>query len=148
MTRIFHSEFVVPESVVDTNNHVNNVAYVQWMQDVAIAHSTQVGGTQATQAVGATWVARSHHILYLRPAFAGETIRLSTWIASAQRARSRRKYQFFRVDDETVIATGETEWVFVDAQTGRPKSIPEQVASCYEVVADDPMAASPSTPIS
>jgi len=48
------------------------------MQDAAIAHATSVGGTAATQAVGATGVARSHHIVYLRPAFAGDRLRLLT----------------------------------------------------------------------
>ena len=49
--------FTVPESVVDQNGHVNNVAYVQWMQDVAVQHADAVGGTRATHAVGATGVA-------------------------------------------------------------------------------------------
>jgi len=134
MAPIFHHDLVVLEDVLDENRHVNNVAYVQWMQDVAIAHATSVGGTAATQAVEATWVARSHHIVYLRPAFAGDRIRLMTWISTFRKARSLRKYQFLRLDDDVVLATGETEWVFVDMATGRPRSIPPAVASCFELV--------------
>ena len=36
---LFRYRFVVPDEAVDGNRHVNNVAYVQWMQDVAIRHS-------------------------------------------------------------------------------------------------------------
>jgi acyl-CoA thioester hydrolase len=140
MSPIFHHEFTVPAEVVDGNNHVNNVAYVQWMQDIAIAHSHQVGGTAQTHLVGATWVARSHQITYLRPAFEGDRLRLLTWVTNFRKARSTRKYKFLRLGDSTVIAMGETEWVFVDAETGRPRSVPETVAGCFELVspADEP----------
>ena len=43
----YRHEFTVPESAVDQNGHVNNVVYVQWMQDVAVLHSDAVGGTRA-----------------------------------------------------------------------------------------------------
>jgi len=140
MKNIFHQEFIVPAEVVDLNHHVNNVTYVQWMQDVAVAHSRSAQGTAATQKVGATWVARSHQITYLRPAFEGDRIRLLTWISTLRKASSTRKYKFLRLDDNAVLATGETEWVFVDVSTGRPRSIPAVVANCFELVppADEP----------
>lgn len=134
MAAVYEYELVVGDSVIDENRHINNVAYVQWMQDVAIAHSNSVGGTQATQAVGATWVARSHHIEYLRPGFAGERLRILTWIADLRKARSRRKYKFLRPADNTVLAVGETDWVFIDAKTGRPRSVPPTVSDCYQIL--------------
>ncbi|WP_035985490.1 acyl-CoA thioesterase [Leptolyngbya sp. KIOST-1] len=134
MKPFYHQEFVVPRAVVDDNGHVNNVAYVQWMQDVAIAHATDVGCTAQTQALGATWVARSHQITYLRPAFAGDRLRLITWVATLRKARSTRHYKFLRPSDDTVLATGATEWVFVDAITHRPRTIPLSVSGCFELV--------------
>src|SRR5438034_4457466 len=73
MNPIYRFDLKVPAEVVDGNGHVNNVAYVQWMQDAAISHSRASGCTRATEAIGATWVARTHHVEYLRPAFAGDT---------------------------------------------------------------------------
>jgi acyl-CoA thioester hydrolase len=140
MGQIYQQDIEVTAAVVDGNHHVNNVAYVQWMQDVAIAHATSVGGTAATQAVGATWVARSHQITYLKPAYEGDRLRLLTWISNLRKARSLRKYKFLRLDDDTTIATGSTEWVFVDRQTGRPKSVPESVITCFDIL---PEAAEP-----
>ncbi|HEY9880769.1 MAG TPA: thioesterase family protein [Leptolyngbyaceae cyanobacterium] len=134
MAPVFEYELVVPATVIDTNDHVNNVAYVQWMQDVAIAHSDSVSGTQATQAVGATWVARSHKIEYLRPSFLGDRLCILTWISDLRKARSKRKYRFLRAEDGLVLATGETDWVFVDMVTGRPRSVPESVSICYELL--------------
>ena len=54
----YRHKFTVPESAMDGNGHVNNVVYVQWMQDVAILHSDAVGGTEAALAAGGSgWFA-------------------------------------------------------------------------------------------
>lgn len=134
---VFRHRFTVPESALDQNGHVNNVVYVQWMQDIAIRHAESVDGTRIVQALGATWVVRSHNIEYLVPAFAGDPIVALTWVVDFRRARSRRRYQFVREHDNTLLARGETEWVFVDAASGRPRIIPPEVASVFPLPADD-----------
>lgn len=135
--RVYRHEFDVPDTAIDGNGHVNNVQYVQWMQDAAVLHSDAVGCTEATHAIGATWVARSHWIEYLRPAFVGDRIAVLTWVANFRRVRSLRQYRFVRIADEAVLAEGETDWVFVDASSGRPRPIPAAVTSLFEVVASD-----------
>lgn len=131
---LFRHRFAVLDDVIDRNGHVNNVVYVQWMQDVAILHSESVGGMEAARAEGCIWVARSHHIEYRSPAFAGDEIEAATWVADFRHARSRRHYEFTRIADRKLLARGETEWVLVAADTGRPRAIPERVSGCYTVV--------------
>ena len=128
---IHRHTFAVTPDTVDVNGHVNNVVYVQWMQDAAVRHSDAAGCTAATHAIGATWVVRSHHVDYLRPAFAGDVVEVHTWVVDFGRARSMRRYKFIRLSDRTVLARGETDWVFVDAATGRPRPIPEDVRSKF-----------------
>ena len=96
INRIYRYDFTVPESTVDMNGHVNNVVYVQWMQDVAVSHSDSVGGTKAMHEAGGTWVVHSHKIEYLSPAFADEELFALTWVASFKRVRSVRRHKFFR----------------------------------------------------
>ena len=67
---IFRDEFVVPSDVIDANGHVNNVVFVQWMQDAATRHFKLAGCAEAMFEANATWVVRSHTIEYLVPAFA------------------------------------------------------------------------------
>ena len=134
MSAIYRHEFTVPATAVDGNGHVNNVEYVRWMQEVAVMHSDSVGCTQATQEAGATWVARSHHLEYLRPAFTGDPVAALTWVTDFRRVQSLRKYKFIRTTDNVVIAEGETNWVFVNAKTGRPQSIPTTVSAAFELV--------------
>lgn len=132
ITPIYSKIVTIPPSVIDENGHVNNVAYVQWMQDIAIEHYESIGGTSPMQKVGATWVARSHLIEYLLPAFAGEEIEIRTWIENVRRVRSLRRYEFVRITDSRLIVRGETDWVFVDAATGSPRAIPEEVMKVFQ----------------
>ena len=138
MEPVYRYEIIVPAEVVDGNRHVNNVAYVQWMQDAALKHSAATGCTRMTEAVGATWVARMHRIEYLSPAFAGDAITVLTWVADFRKVRSLRRYKFVRAADQKVIAQGETDWVFIDVSTGRPRGIPGEIASLFELVPDGP----------
>ena len=124
---VYRHRFTVPDSAVDQNGHVNNVVYVQWMQDVAVLHYEAAGGTQAMEDAGATWVARSHHIEYLKPVYAGEDVIALTWVESLRRVRSLRCYQFRRQSDDVLLAKGETDWVFVDIATGRPKAVTDDI---------------------
>jgi acyl-CoA thioester hydrolase len=136
MPNAFEFEIDVDASLIDANGHVNNVEFVRWMQDAATRHADATGCTAATAAAGATWVARSHHVEYLRPAFAGDRVRVQTWVADCRRAFSTRRYRFTRPSDGTKLARGETDWVFVDAATGRPRSIPEPIKAMFELPAE------------
>ena len=133
---IFRHEFTVSAEATDQNGHVNNVVYVQWMQDVAVMHSEATGGTHAMQAAGASWVVRSHKIEYLSPAYAGDRIEALTWVVDFRRIRSTRRYKFVRISDQKVLAQGETDWVFVDATTGRPRKITMDVSDAFTPLSD------------
>ena len=127
MEAIYRHEIQVTGEMVDRNGHVNNVAYVQWLQDAAVAHARASGCTALTTKLGATWVVRTHHIEYLRPVFAGDSIMVLTWVSNFRKVRSLRKYKLIRAGDQAVVAEAETDWVLVDAATGRPRAIPEEV---------------------
>ena len=135
---VYPFEFTIPEDAVDENGHVNNVNFVQWMQDAAVRHYEAMRGRQITIDLGATWVVRSHKVEYLRPAFAGERIRVLTWVVNMRRVRSLRRYQFFRVEDKQLLVRGETDWVFVDASNGSIRAIPPEVADLFTLVPDEP----------
>ena len=75
---IYHYVIKISADSIDGNGHVNNVIYVQWMQDAAVRHFEALGGTPLMLEAAATWVVRSHHIGYVGPAFAGEEIEVRT----------------------------------------------------------------------
>jgi acyl-CoA thioester hydrolase len=130
LSLIYSKTIVIPQAVIDENGHVNNVAYVQWMQDIAVEHYASIGGIEA-QGSEATWVIREHRIEYFLPAFVDEEIEIKTWVESIRRVRSLRKYEFIRRSDEKVLVKGETDWVFVDIKTGAPRGIPQEVINVF-----------------
>ncbi len=134
---IHREEFTVPQEAVDGNGHVNNVVYVQWMQDVAIQHTEASGAKQATRAARGAWFVRSHRIEYLSPAFAGDRIAVATWVVNFRRIRSLRRYKFTNAATGKVLATGETDWVFIDSESGRPRAIPDSVKQCFPVLPEN-----------
>jgi acyl-CoA thioester hydrolase len=134
VSQIYRHELTVSEDTIDENGHVNNVEYLRWMLDAAVLHSGSLGCTDAIKALGMTWVVRTHRIEYLRPAFAGEKIVVLTWVSNFRRVRSLRKYKVVRVKDKAVLAEGETDWVFVNAKTGKLRSIPKEVLALFEVL--------------
>lgn len=138
MPRILIHRLAVPHDVIDVNGHVNNLAYLRWMQEVAIQHSTEQGWPlERYQAAGTGWVVRSHFIEYLAPAFAGESLSILTWVAGFKRHSSPRRYLFWRSRDRQLVARAETMWIFVNARTGRPERVPPEVEQAFEVVPDE-----------
>ncbi|MBK8616214.1 MAG: acyl-CoA thioesterase [Anaerolineales bacterium] len=122
--------FIISHNVIDENGHVNNVAYVQWMQDIAVEHYASIGGIQA-QGPNSTWVIREHRIEYLLPAFEGQEVEVCTWVENIRKVRSLRKYEFVRKADGRLLVRGESDWVFVDINTGSPQAIPEKVSQIF-----------------
>jgi acyl-CoA thioester hydrolase len=132
LSPVYSKTIVIPQTSIDENGHVNNVAYVQWMQDIAVEHYASIGGIEA-QGPDSTWVIREHRIEYFLPAFAGEEIEIKTWIENVRRVRSLRKYEFIRTADSKILVKGETDWVFVDVKTGSPRAIPTEVTNVFSV---------------
>jgi acyl-CoA thioester hydrolase len=136
MDPVFRMELVVPAEAEDANHHVTNLAYLGWMVDAAVEHSYSTGCTRLTKAAGATWVVRTHRIEYFSPAFAGDALVVLTWVADFRKVRSLRRYKIVRKSDDTLLAEGETDWVFVNAATNRPRAIPQEIAAVFGLKPD------------
>ncbi|HEX3344508.1 MAG TPA: acyl-CoA thioesterase, partial [Polyangiaceae bacterium] len=81
----------VADEDIDVLGHASNIAFVRWIQDVAIAHSTSVGlGLEAYQRLGGVFVVVRHEIDYVRSALRGEAIEARTWISSVMAAKCHR----------------------------------------------------------
>jgi acyl-CoA thioester hydrolase len=131
---LFTKTFSIPEDAIDELGHVGNLKYIAWMQQIAIQHSAAQGWpVERYLQSGAVWVVRSHFITYIRPAFEGETITLQTWVAEIKQRSSLRRYLVLRSNDQSVLVEGETNWVYVDRQSGRPLRIPIDLRAAFDV---------------
>jgi acyl-CoA thioester hydrolase len=137
MPAIFEHSLTVRAEEIDRLGHVNNLAYMAWMIDAAVAHSAAQGWTgERYEQLGAVWVVRSHEITYVEPAYAGEAIVVRTWVADMTKVSSTRRYRILRATDEQLLAKAATRWAFVDRETGTLRRIPEEVWKAFELVAD------------
>lgn len=132
----YRYELVVPEEALDDNEHVNNVVYLEWIQDAAIRHAEASGAARMTRAAEAVWVVVEHRIRYVRPALLGDLVEVRTWVENIRRALSMRRTEIVRLggagrDAGEKLAEGWTDWAFVDVVSGRPKRIPLDVAELF-----------------
>jgi len=122
---------VGPEHI-DPQGHASNVAFLDWMNRGAIAHSTVLGfDAAAYRRLGAMFVVRRHEIDYLRPARAEDELLCATWIATMDKATAERRHEIVRASDGVLIARGLNLWAFIDATTGRPRRIHDEVRAAF-----------------
>ncbi|APW59273.1 acyl-CoA thioesterase [Paludisphaera borealis] len=133
-SKIFEHAFRVRTEDIDGQGHVNNVVYVRYAQDVAVAHWK----TAVPQSFRETlsWVTRRHEIDYLRPAFLNDDLIARTWIESVSGASMERRIDIVRPADDTLLTRVKTVWVAVDPQTHRPKRIDDRLKALF--LADAP----------
>ena len=115
----------VGESDLDEVGHVNNVVYVQWVQDAAAGHWRHAA--TAEQLEGIVWVAVRHEIDYEAPSFAGDELVARTWVEAWSGATSERHTEIERVSDGVLLARARTIWCAVDPASGRPMRVRPEV---------------------
>ncbi len=103
---------------IDEMEHVNNVVYLRWVQEVAVAH--WYAAATEEQKVALLWVVARHEIDYLRPAMPGEELVLRTWVGEAAGRHFTRHTEIRRVSDGKALARARSQWVPVDTETKRP----------------------------
>lgn len=134
MPAIYEHEHAVRPDEVDLFGHVNNLAYVRWLQDAAVRHSAAMGWPmERYRAENHGWVVRSHFVEYKQPAFADQTIVVRTWVADMQRVTSLRKYEIVRPADSALLVRAETNWAFVRMSDLKLTRIPEAVRESFEL---------------
>ena len=140
---VFEFRHLVEHREIDGLGHVNNVEYLRWMQDAAVAHSSAQGWPQqAYLSLGFGWVARTHTIEYLSPAFQGDEIVVRTWVADMKRVTSLRRYEILRTADLKSLAVASTNWAFVNFATNQLSRVPPEVLQAFELVPDSPASGS------
>ena len=122
----------VREEHIDLMRHVNNVHYLQWLEDVAWDHSIALGMTPEDYArLGHGMVVRRHELDYIVPALLGDRVLLGTWIVALDRLSLHRRYQFVRAGDGETLFRGATHFVCVNIASGRVRRMPEEFSSTY-----------------
>jgi acyl-CoA thioester hydrolase len=126
--KVYINNIQVRESEIDELNHVNNVVYLQWVNDVSALHWDSLSNDEIN--LKYIWVAVRHEIDYLKPAFLNEKIIIKTWIATLEGVKSVRKVEIYK--GEELLAKSKTTWVLLDAKTQKITRIPKEIEEIFK----------------
>ncbi len=123
-----HAVSARPEHI-DELGHVNNAVWVQWIQEVALAHWYSVADAGHQSAY--IWVVVRHEIDYLRPAFDGDIVTGRTWVGDAPKGARFDRHMEFVGEDGKVRVRARTVWAIIDVASGRPIRVPAEVVAPF-----------------
>lgn len=119
----FSHSFRVETADIDAQGHVNNVAYVRWIQDVAVAHWFAVTTEDIREKY--TWVVLRHEIDYKKQSFENEEITATTWVGEPTRISWERFTEIKRGGD--ILVKAKSIWCLLDRQTSKPSRITSEM---------------------
>lgn len=126
----YRHPILVEPGDIDELGHANNVVWVRWINEAAIAHSRSVGFDRETYfSMRVIWVVRRHDVEYLLPALEGESLDALTWVADLRGATSRRRTVIER--QGRMLLRAETTWALIDTDTSKPRRIPKEMMERY-----------------
>ena len=129
MTPVFEMALTAEPEHIDELGHVNNAVWVQWIQQVAVAHWEAAADPAHKDAY--FWVVVRHEIDYLRPAHEGDRITARTWIGEASQGARSDRYMEFTGPDGKICVRAKTQWAIIDKALGRPIRVPAEVIAPF-----------------
>ena len=114
---------------IDELGHVNNAVWVQWVQQVAVAHWESVA--DPAHKAAHYWVVVRHEIDYLRAAHESDRITARTWVGDAPQGARFDRFVEFTGADGRVCVRCKTQWAIIDKTLGRPIRVPPEVVAPF-----------------
>ncbi len=127
--KIFEYPITILQNDIDEQGHVNNIVYLKWVQDAAIAHWTSVANKEMQETN--LWVVSRHEIDYLKSALIDSKLIAKTWVTEPQGAKSERHVTIMDAETETIYAKIKTTWYLLDFKTKRPKRIDAEIVTIF-----------------
>ena len=125
----FEKRITAQAEDIDELGHVNNAAWVRWIQDMATAHWYAVAPAGHVEAY--IWVVIRHEIDYLRGLGPGESVTGRTWVGEAPKGARFDRHVEFTGDDGKTRVRARTTWAIIDKATGKPLRVPAEVAAPF-----------------
>ena len=119
----YQHTFYVDKKHIDTLNHVNNVVYLQWVNDISEKHWDILSDENINSKY--FWVCLRHEIDYLDQAILGDEITVFTWIGETKGVKSVRNVNIFNQD--TLLTKIRSTWCLIDVKTSKPTGIKEDI---------------------
>ncbi len=125
----FYHSFNVKKEDIDNLNHVNNVVYLKWINEISGKH----WGVLSTEEINKKyfWVVLRHEIDYLQSAILNDKITVYTWVGESSGVRSIRHVHIY--NEDVLLVKAQTTWCLMDAKTQRPTRINNDIMKLLEI---------------
>ena len=124
----FSHSFRVSAEDIDVQGHVNNVAFVRWIQDVAVAHWFSVTTEETREKL--TWIVVRHEIDYKKQAFENDNVTVETWVGEPTHVSWERFTEITRGED--LLVRARSVWCLIDCQTSKPTRITSELKEIFQ----------------
>ncbi|MEZ6023435.1 MAG: thioesterase family protein [Hyphomonadaceae bacterium] len=127
---IFTQRFPVAPADIDELGHVNNIVYLRWAQEMAIAHwRARASEEMLAQFV---WVVMRHEIDYRASLVLGDEVEARTWVDDAPRGPAWARYvEIGKVGAAKPAAQIKSNWCMLDASTRRIRRVPQDLVERF-----------------
>ncbi|MDD7408349.1 MAG: thioesterase [Anaerovoracaceae bacterium] len=118
-------------SEADESDCLSVKGVFDYLQDCCTFQSEDAGqGVEALQKQHRAWILAGWHLKFNRLPAMGEQIRAFTW---PHRFREYFAYRCHSIEspDGELMVIGNSEWIFVDTESGRPKKVPQEQKDIY-----------------
>lgn len=126
---IYKEKLIVKAEHLDEQNHVNNVQYVQWVQDIAKAHWNARANEEQKKKY--FWLVVKHEISYKQQAFLDEELSLQTYVGETTHVTSVRHVIIKNAKTKKVLVEAKTTWCLMNQESQRPARISEDLKKVF-----------------
>ncbi len=118
---------------IDGLGHTNNQVYVHWCQEIAWAHSQQLGiGLDDYQQLGRAMAIRHASYDYLQASYLSDPICVATWLTGCDnKLQLRRHFQILNSDSGVTLCRADMQLVCINLANGKPSRMPAQFKTVY-----------------
>ena len=129
MRKAFRMDIAMQPGDIDALSHVNNVVYLQWVQDVSAAHWFELSTPEIRDQYA--WVVLRHEIDYIKSAKWGDELYAETWVGDTAGFKSVRHVNIFNTNNDLLVRA-QTTWCMIDAKQFRPARFTAEVLDVLE----------------
>lgn len=113
---------------VDPRVHVNNAAYMVYVEDAGVRVSEAFGWPMKRFEVdGRGWFASYIRIQHMSETLFGEELQVTTFLSNVKRASLERHYLIERVEAGELAARALVWYAYADIESGRPQRMPAEL---------------------
>lgn len=122
--KVFELERRVTATEIDALDHVNNVVYLQWIQEIANAHWFQLSTPEQRDDIA--WVVIRHEIDYHKSARLNDVVTIRTWVGKTEGFRSVRHVEILNAEGAKILSSS-TTYCLIDPKSFRPMKMTKEI---------------------